>query len=256
MLRTASFLLLLGASSGFGQTNAITITSAASNSTDLAAESLASALGSNLAPGTAIPSAPPWPTSLGGVHVQVIDSGNVSRAAGLLFVSPTQVNFQIPAGTALGVAAVFLDNGSATFTAQVPVRPVAPALFAMDPSGTAAATGIRVTLATGMQSSVPVFLCVDPAKGCQPVPIDVGVDAPVYLSFYGTGIRGRDQLSNVTVTIGSTNVAPLYAGPQEQFPGLDQVNVPLPLTLRGSGAVNVTVNANGVVSNPVKVQIQ
>jgi uncharacterized protein (TIGR03437 family) len=47
----------------------------------------------------------------------------------------------------------------------------------------------------------------------------------------------------------------LYAGPQPQFPGLDQVNVPLSLSLRGAGVVNVTVTVDGVTSNPVKIDI-
>ena len=47
----------------------------------------------------------------------------------------------------------------------------------------------------------------------------------------------------------------LYAGPQPQFPGLDQVNVPLSLSLRGAGVVNVTVTVDGVTSNPVQIDI-
>jgi uncharacterized protein (TIGR03437 family) len=77
----------------------------------------------------------------------------------------------------------------------------------------------------------------------------------VYLSFYGTGLRGRSALSNVTVTIGTVTVSPIYAGPQPQFPGLDQVNVPLPLSLRGAGIVNVTVTVDGVTSNAVKIEV-
>ena len=47
-----------------------------------------------------------------------------------------------------------------------------------------------------------------------------------------------------------------YAGPQLQIPGLDQVNVPLPLSLHGSGLVNVVVLVGGVPSNAVQIQIQ
>ena len=60
----------------------------------------------------------------------------------------------------------------------------------------------------------------------------------------------------MTVNIGSTSVKATYAGPQTQTPGLDQVNFPLPLSLRGSGIVNVTVTADGVTSNTVQLSIQ
>jgi uncharacterized protein (TIGR03437 family) len=58
------------------------------------------------------------------------------------------------------------------------------------------------------------------------------------------------------VKIGNTIVDTTYVGPQGQIPGLDQVNVPLPLSLRGSGLVNVTVTVNGVTSNAVQIAIQ
>jgi len=43
----------------------------------------------------------------------------------------------------------------------------------------------------------------------------------------------------------------LYAGPQAQTPGLDQVNVLLLPTLQGSGPQTVTVVVDGVASNSV-----
>jgi len=76
------------------------------------------------------------------------------------------------------------------------------------------------------------------------------------LSFYGTGIRGRSSLAKVTVAIGTITVPALYAGPQPHFPGLDQVNVPLSLWLRGAGEVNVIVTVDGVSSNPVKINVK
>jgi uncharacterized protein (TIGR03437 family) len=256
MLRTSFILILCIASFGYAQTGTITVTSAASNSPDLSAESLATATGTNLAAQSAIAQSVPWPTSLGGVTVEVMDSGNVSRAAGLLFVSPGQINFEIPAGTALGYASVTVHNGSSTFTTLAAIKPVAPALFAVDPSGIAAATGMRVTIPTQIQSPIAVFLCLDAPGSCHLVPIVVGVDTPIYLSFYGTGISGRARLENVAVKVGSESVGAIYAGPQGQFPGLDQVNIALPISLRGAGVVDVTVTADGVASNAVKINVQ
>jgi len=44
--------------------------------------------------------------------------------------------------------------------------------------------------------------------------------------------------------------------PQNQYPGLDQVNIPLVLGLRGAGTVNVALTVDGVASNPVRIAIQ
>ena len=233
----------------------VTITSAANASVGVAPASLATAAGMNLTMQSAVAVSTPWPTSLGGVTIQVTDSASVARAAGLLFISPTLINFQVPAGTAPGPATVRIDNGITQNSAAVQIQPVAPGLFAINDLDIAAATAIRVVIATQFQSPVSIFQCVDTPGSCRLVPIDPGVDAPVYLSFYGTGISGRSSLANVTVTIGSVSIPALYAGPQPQFPGLDQVNVPLPLSLRGAGVVNVTVTVDGVTSNPVKIQV-
>jgi len=105
----------------------------------------------------------------------------------------------------------------------------------------------------GTQSQIPVFSCN--ASGCTTVPIHLGVDTPIYLSLYGTGIRNRSSLANVTCTIGGVSVPVQYAGPQTQFAGLDQVNVLVTLNLRGLGEVDVVLTVDGQVSNAVRVNI-
>jgi uncharacterized protein (TIGR03437 family) len=134
---------------------------------------------------------------------------------------------------------------------------VAPTLFTANGTGTgvAAATAIRTQAgAKGLQAPVPVFTCG--TSRCAAVPIDLGIDTPVYLSLFGTGIRNRSSLSNVTVTINGISVPVLYAGPQPEFPGLDQVNVALTLNLRGSGETNVVLMVDGQTSNPVTVNLK
>lgn len=256
MQRTIICLLVLFLPAAFAQ-NAppVTITSAADTSVGITTASLATATGMNLTMQSAKAVSTPWPTSLGGVTIQVTDSASVGRPAGLLFVSPSQINFQVPAGTAPGPALVRIDNGATQNSATVQIQPAAPGLFAINDLDIAAATAIRVVIPTQFQSPVTVFQCVDTPGSCRLFPIDPGVDAPVYLSFYGTGISGRSSLANVMVTIGSITIPAMYAGPQSQFPGLDQVNVPLPLSLRGAGIVNVTVTVDGVTSNAVKIQV-
>ena len=91
--------------------------------------------------------------------------------------------------------------------------------------------------------------------GCTTSPIDVSSDA-VVLALYGTGIRGRSGVAAVTCAIGGVAVPVLYAGPQPEFPGLDQVNVTLPRSLAGKGLVTVNVVVDGRTANPVQIAIR
>src|SRR5580704_9779107 len=88
------------------------VISAATGSSTVSAESIASYYGSNLASDTAQPDSLPLPTTLAGVTVQVQDSAGATRPAPLFYVSPTQINFEIPAGTALGEAKVTVTNSN------------------------------------------------------------------------------------------------------------------------------------------------
>ncbi len=242
------------------------ITSAASPQIGIAADSLASIFGPHISNMNQVAPGPPWPTNFGDIStVNITDSANSIQQARILFISSEQMNIYLPPGLAPGPATVQfpttnLPPGAGTAALRVipvTIQKVAPSLFSVTGtgSGVAAATAVRVTIPTQIQSPVPVFQC-DSAASCQAVPIDPGVDAPVYLSFYGTGIRGASALSNVSVQIGSVAIHPTYAGPQSGTPGLDQVNVPLPVSLRGAGLVNVTVTVDGATSNPVQVNIQ
>ena len=99
-----------------------------------------------------------------------------------------------------------------------------------------------------------MFQCT--ASVCTSVPIHLGVDQSTYVTFYGTGIRNRSSLANVTAEIKGMSVPVLYAGPTPEFTGLDQVNVVLSLGLRGSGEAPVILTVDGQSSNIVTINIQ
>ena len=88
------------------------------------------------------------------------------------------------------------------------------------------------------------------------MPVALGADHTVYVSFYGTGIRNHSALSKVTVTIGGVEAPVQYAGAAPGFVGLDQVNVLVPLTLQGRGESNLVVTADGVISNMVTINVR
>lgn len=232
------------------------LSSAANTATGLSTESIASLYGSGLASGSATANTVPLPTRLAGVSVVVRDRTGVARDAPLFYASPTQINFEIPQGAAMGPVTVAVTGGAqiAGFATATVVN-VAPALFTADGSGrgVAAATAVRAD-PNGQQTPVPIFQCSDGA--CSSIPIDSGASSPVYLTLYGTGIRNRSSLSNVSATINGVNVPVLYAGPQGHFDGLDQVNIAVPLGLRGTGETDLLLTVEGQVASPVRVNIR
>ena len=164
----------------------------------------------------------------------------------------------MPSGLATGVGTFTIrDGGSEPLTAIGAVGQVAPTLFSMsgNGSGLVAATAIRVNASNpNLQFPVTLFDCS--STPCKALPIDVGIDTPVYLTLYGTGIRNRSSLDNVLVTINGISVPALYAGPQPNFAGLDQINVPLKLDLRGSGVANLVLKVDQHQANTVTVDVQ
>ena len=218
----------------------------------LGAGSIAVAYGQNLASTTASGSGSPLPATLGGITVTVTDSAGVSRPAGLYYVSSSQIDYVVPAGTAAGVATVTVGKTpSAAFIASV-----GPGLFAANGagSGVAAALAVRAS-SNGAQVPVPVFQCG--TTGCISVPMDLGAPTDILVvELYGTGIRGNSSLSNVVAEIGGVPTIVAYAGAQPQYDGLDQVNVYVSRNLAGAGEVPVVLTVDGVTANVVTVNIK
>ncbi|HYO80528.1 MAG TPA: hypothetical protein VES20_03935 [Bryobacteraceae bacterium] len=220
----------------------------------VAPDSVASIFGDALSTETRSAPSVVLPTDLGGVTVTVTDSAGVQRSAPLAFVSATQVNMLVPATTAIGQATVSVRRGdNITSTGTMRVNDVAPGLISANASGSgvASATAVRIN-AAGQQSPLTVFRC---AAQCTAVPIDVASHPDsVYLSLYGSGLRR--QPTEAKVVIGGTTVQPVYAGPQGEYAGLDQINVLVPRSLRGRGLVEIVIDQGGVRSNAVTVAVQ
>jgi uncharacterized protein (TIGR03437 family) len=235
-----------------GQVQKIAIGSAASGATSVAPNSLASIYGQNLTNQTQDVTTLPFPTTLAGIAVRVSDASGTANTAALIYASPTQINFVAPANMSAGTATVQVMSGTSVVAqGTVEVLPTAPALFAVDSSGVAAAYAVRTIAPSGPEAVFPVFDCSQGA--CAPVTLNLGIDTPLYLELFGTGIRGS---TNVTATVGGQTVPVTYSGAQGQYPGLDQVNVGLTLNLRGAGKVPVVVRVDGQNSNAVFIQIQ
>jgi uncharacterized protein (TIGR03437 family) len=215
-----------------------------------------------MATGVAIADSLPLPTALIGTTIKVKDSAGVERLSPLFFVAPAQINYQIPPGTATGVAMITVGSGDGTIsTGMVNIASVAPGLFSANASGqgVAAATVLRVK-ADGSQSFEPVGVYDQARNQFVPLPIDLGPDLgaasdQLFLILFGTGARFGSSPAAATCLIGGVNAEVLYAGAQGGFVGLDQANVRLPRSLIGRGEVNVVLTVDGKLSNTVTIKI-
>jgi uncharacterized protein (TIGR03437 family) len=246
---TRSFRLLVGAV-------AATVNAASFSGTTVSRESIAAIFGTELATATQIGGTVPLPTTLAGTTVRVIDSAGADRLAPLFFVSPGQINFLVPAGTANGEASVIVRNSEGKVSVdRLNVVAVAPGIFSANASGSgiAAAQVLRVK-ANGTQIFEPVARFDQQAMAFVPVPIDFGDPTDtLFLVLYGTGFKFSGGFSVTTVIVGGTSLTVTYAGEAFGFVGLDQINAALPRSLAGRGEVDVVVTIQGQAANTVRL---
>ena len=227
----------------------IAIVSAASYRPLVAPNSLATIFGSRLANSTAtaqLDSNHQLPTQLAGVTVQINGT-----AASLLYVSPGQINFLVPAGTVLGTAQVAVQPspGATQIQTTMQVGIVAPGLFSADATGSGPGAILNATTFTG-----PPFL-VETQQ-------NTGTDKRTRLAVFATGLRyagnpsqNPDQ-TNVAIQVqardsSGTSYDVEYAGSAPGFFGLDQINLLLPPEADGAGVISLAIAAGDVLSNTV-----
>lgn len=233
--------------------------SAATYLPTLAPGMFASAFGQGLALTSVSAPTTTLPATLGGISVNVADSSGVQRTAPLIFVSPGQINYVVPAGTQPGTATltVFRDNQPVA-SESISIAAVAPGIFTAgaDGKGAPAAYAIRQA-ADATQTTQMAFQSGATPGSYVSAPLDFGNPGDqLYLVLFGTGIRNRSALSAVVVTIGGTAGTVQYAGAQSQYEGLDQINVLLPASLAGRGEVDLVLTADGKAANTVKVNLK
>ncbi|MBZ5624140.1 MAG: hypothetical protein LAQ69_36395 [Acidobacteriia bacterium] len=222
----------------------------------VAPQEIVALFGPGIASQTAAAQSLPLPTSLGGTSVQITDSAGNAQLAPLFEVSSGQANILIPDGLAPGAAKItVLHATSAVLTGSVTIASSAPGLFTMnaDGAGVAAAYAFRIT-ASNQTLGETVFTCdAAAARSCLPLPLSLGASSDtLWVALYGTGIRGA---RSVQCVVAGQSVPPAYA-PVAAFAGLDQVNIPIPKALAGTGTIRLYVIADGAASNVVSLRIQ
>jgi uncharacterized protein (TIGR03437 family) len=221
----------------------------------LAPLQLVTAFGSGFASQTISAATSTLPTTLGDTSITITDSAGVPQPAPLIYVSPNQASFLIPAGVASGKASVKVTRSGATvLMGQLDVAAVSPGLYAANGNGAGVAAAASVRASTP-DSPALVFHCqTGVALSCLSTPIPpAAANDTLYVTLYATGIRGAQT---VRAFVAGQSVTLLYAGAQGQFQGLDQINLALPASLAGTGEASVYVVADGRTSNMTTINIQ
>ena len=223
----------------------------------LAQRSIGSIFGLNLSARTAVADlAPPLPFTLGGTTMTI--GGNITP---LFFVSPAQINFQVPFLGVIGQASVplVITQGVVSTTVTVQIAPMIPALFTANAQGTGQAS-VLIAGTASVVAPAGTFPGSRPARPGE------------FISIYCTGlgdVTNRPDLGSAspiiplamtlatpTVTIGGVpaTVVP-FSGLAPGFVGLYQVNVQIPDTAPSGAAIPIVLAIGGFTSNPATIAI-
>jgi len=228
------------------------VVNAASYAPALAPGGLATIFGYGLASVSTSAASLPLPNSLGGTQVNI---GGV--LAPLLYVSPSQINFQIPwelAGQSQATITVTSASGASAMGTAGPtvnLSAVAPAIFSAN--GTGNGQGDAVTLQGQLAAAA--------------TPAARGQYVLIYCSGLGgvssqpaTGAAAADAASTTirtpTVTIGGVPASINFAGLAPGYVGVYQVNALVPMAIPPGPAVPLSLSIDGVPSNTVTIAVQ
>jgi uncharacterized protein (TIGR03437 family) len=218
------------------------VVSAATFKTQTSPGALASVFGTGFA-SQEIGSTFPLGTSLGGVSVKVND-----KLAPVLYVTPGQVNFQIPWKTAIGTASVVvIVNGKTSAAVSVPVSIAAPGLF-VSSSGRAAVQNADFSANSPSNPAKVGSTVTGYLTGSGPVSPSVADGAP-------SPTPAAQVTSSVSATLGSASATVSFAGLAPGFVGLLQMNIVVPSGL-ADGSYPLAVTIAGEKSNAGTVNVK
>lgn len=211
----------------------------------IAAGSLVTVFGSNLAAAPALASSKPLSVSLGGARVAV---GGVP--APLVYVGPGQINFQLPYETGLGVTdAVATACGGASAPVSFTVAEAAPYLLLGAGSQSVAQNQDSTVNGPGNGAAADSFVTVYlTGIGRVDNPVATGAAAPLL------GPLSKAALAN-SATIGGQTAAVQFLGLAPGYVGLAQANLRVPASL-GPGTYPVVITVGGVASNAANLVVR
>jgi virginiamycin B lyase len=236
------------------------VTDGAGFSAKISGGGIGSIFGTGLSSATAGATTVPLPTTLAGVTVLM--SGT---PVPLFFVSPLQINFQVPwqllssstatltVTTAGGMSPTILLNLSVT----------APGIFTFNTTNSATQGAIQI-------ANTATFVApVGAIPGATSRPATTGdvltiycsglgavTNTPASGSAAGSGSSLSSVQAPVSVTIGGKSAPFLFAGLSPGYVGLYQVNVQFPTGVPSGNAVPVVVTTAGLNSNTATIAVQ
>lgn len=219
------------------------IVNAASGDARIAPCSIASIYGSNLALSTESAFTVPLPVTLGRAKVNVN-----GQPAPLFYVSPGQINFQIPCGLAPGTAQVEVNNGFASGYIGVQVLATAPGVFLYE-SKWAAANNQDGTQHGDENPAMAgsVLTAYFTGQGLLDSWVAEGVPAP--------SDHLMRPVAQASATVGGKPVEILFIGLTPGSVGLAQANIRIPADL-AAGEYPLVLTVGGVQSNAAVVCVK
>jgi adhesin/invasin len=213
----------------------------------ISAGGIASLFGTNLAASTASAATLPLPTTLAGT--QVLVNG---VAAPLFYVSPSQINFQMPSepvGT--GVSVVVVSGGINSLSATVNIAMAGPGIFTANSNGQGQAAVLNQDYSANSAQN--------PAAAGSVIQIfatGLGLTNPAIAAGQpGPSSSLANTVSTPLVTLNGVSAAVGFSGLAPGFVGLYQVNVTIPPGT-ASGAASLQIQINGQSSNTATVAIK
>jgi uncharacterized protein (TIGR03437 family) len=209
---------------------------------------IASLFGLNLAPAAEIDDSIPPGSMLGGT--QLLLNG---IAAPLFFVSPGQINFEVPteiSGTS--AQATVIANGRSSLPTAVQLAPVTPGIFTLNQTGTGPGAVLN--------QDYSVNSAQNPAAAGSAIMIyatGLGPTNPPTASGQGGGISPPSlTVATPTVLINGAPAEVLYSGLAPGFPGEYQVNAVIPPGTPPGPAVPLQIKISGQASNTATIALQ
>src|SRR5262249_3977541 len=178
------------------------------------------------------------PTTLAGRSLVVADYRGNEKTAQLFYVSPSQINYLMPAGLAESAYITKIIAGNQVVRASfMYIAKVIPGVFTANANGDGVAAAVVVRTKPDGSQQYESMVSFDTAQNKYvATPIDLGSETDrVVLVLFGTGWRNQSSLSAFSVKIGGTDAQVQFAGKQPMLPGLDQLNALIPRSLIGSG---------------------
>ncbi len=235
-------------------TGIVNAASFTAGSTGVAPGSLASLFGTSLGGVTAGAAQLPLPTALDNVTVRV---NNLS--APLVFVSPKQINLQIPWEITAPSSATVVLNAGGVNSAPITLALSAanPGIFSVGQSGIGQGA-ILIANTSTLAGPATIAGAQPAAKGSAVSIFCTGLGA--VSASQSNGVAAPNSLvttvATPTVSIGGVNAPVLFSGLAPGFVGLYQVNATVPATAPSGDTVQVVLTISNVASNTVTMAVQ